>query len=1318
MPADEHKAKALFLAAIEKATAAERAAFLDGACAGEPELRRRVEALLQAHEEPDRLLGAPGSAANASDRDTSGPRAADLSPEELAVPGSRIGPYELLQRLGEGGMGVVYLAEQDRPVKRRVAVKVMKGGMESAPVIARFGQERQALAIMDHPNIARVFDAGTTDAGRPYFVMELVKGVPITRYCDQEQLTPRERLELFVPVCQAVQHAHQKGVIHRDLKPSNVLVAPYDGRPVPKVIDFGVAKATGPKLTADTPVTEVGVCVGTLEYMAPEQAELNNLDIDTRADVYSLGVLLYELLTGSPPFTPKQLRAAGYAEMMRLIREVDPPRPSTRLSASDELPGIAANRKLEPRRLTRLVQGELDWIVMKCLEKERARRYQTANGLAVDVLRYLADEPVAAGPPSRAYRLKKFLRRNRGPVVAASAILLLLLGGMVGTTMGLLRARQAERTARTDREDALKDRQRARKALDDLSSFIVEDWLGRQSGLTPEHKQLLELALVRYEEFTQETGDTPEQRSGLARAYCRVGNIRSRLGMPAEGAAALTRSIELYGTLVREYPGEPEYAEGLSIAHHNLGHLYRALRRLGDAFKAYDVARALDEELVREYPDRPLHAVHLGATYCSLGTHAREGADRPAALAWVDKAVATLEPVSRPEQRLPKARLFLSNAHLERAIVLAGLGRKADALKSLEAARALSEGLVRDYPNVRDYAKGLATALHNLALHQREMGQGEAALASHAAARSVLERLLREYPGVPDYVVALARAHNNVAVLQAELKRPREALASREAARGLLERLVRDCPDVAEHAANLATAHHHIALLAQELGQPREALVSHRAARALREQLVRDRPDVSDYAVALGGSCCNLGTNLRDRGDLDGALECYGKAIDVLGPLVEKEPALGEARLFLAYSYDNRGIVFYQLGKREEALRSYETARAHFERLIQDHPGVNEYTVDLGGTFCNVGNLLREGGQTDAALASYAQAVAALAAVPEKDPASAKARLFLGNTHTGRAIALERRGRQEEALESYEAARVVWEQLARDHPGVPGYVDDLAMVHNNVGNLLAGLGRRAEALKSLEAACALREPLVRDYPGATGYAIGLGGTYCNLGNLLEGGDDAETALAWYAKAIATLGPLVERQPKLTTARLFLHNTYAGRYDAHGRLRRHDEALKAIDRAIALDDSRNPRYRLKRAETLLRLGEYPRAADAAGEVAVTQALPPGDRYDLACVYSLCVPAAAMDARLSEAERDRLAEDYGGRAVAQLRRAIEAGYRDADHMKTDSDLDPLRQREDFRKLITELEASPKQPGRSGGPRFCGETISLLFIQRFVR
>jgi WD40 repeat protein/serine/threonine protein kinase len=445
----------IFLAALQL-DKEERPAYLDRVCAGAASLRRRLKVLLQAHAEAGSFL----EHSPADSEVGTGPYRPEGAPAE--GPGTVIGPYKLLQQIGEGGMGVVYMAEQEQPVRRRVALKVIKPGMDSKQVIARFEAERQALAMMDHLHIAKVLDAGTTPNGRPYFVMELVKGVPITRFCDREHLTLRERLELFVPVCQAIQHAHQKGVIHRDLKPSNILVTLYDGTPVPKVIDFGVAKALHQKLTERTMFTEFGAVVGTLEYMSPEQAELSGLDVDTRSDVYSLGVLLYELLTGTTPFEKKRLRQAALAEVMRIIHEEDPPKPSTRLSQSGEsLAGIAAARKTEPAKLTRLVRGELDWIVMRALEKDRARRYGTANGLARDVQRYLADEAVEACPPSAGYRLRKYARRHRRLLATAASFGLLLILGSVVSTWQAVRATQEEQKARTAAEAEAEQRQRA-----------------------------------------------------------------------------------------------------------------------------------------------------------------------------------------------------------------------------------------------------------------------------------------------------------------------------------------------------------------------------------------------------------------------------------------------------------------------------------------------------------------------------------------------------------------------------------------------------------------------------------------------------------------------------------------------------------------------------------------------------------------------------------------------------------------------------------------------------------------------------------------
>jgi WD40 repeat protein/serine/threonine protein kinase len=450
MAIDPQRVKTLFLATADIASPADRIAFLDRECAGNPELRQRVDALLKSIEQPDSFL------------QTGVHEARTVAPVDLPLferPGMRIGPYKLLQQIGEGGMGTVWMAEQAEPVRRTVALKVIKAGMDSAAVVARFESERQALALMDHPNIAKVLDAGSTDTGRPYFVMELVKGTPITKYCDAQRLTIAQRLELYVQVCHALQHAHQKGIIHRDIKPTNVLIAPYDGRPVVKVIDFGVAKATGQRLTEKTLFTEFGAVIGTLEYMSPEQAELNNQDIDTRSDIYSLGVLLYELLTGTTPLDMHRQRGTAFAAILMQIQEAEPPKPSVRLSDSKEsLPSISAQRHTEPAKLAKLVRGDLDWIVMKALEKDRGRRYETANGLARDIERYLHEETVEACPPSTLYRLRKFVRRNRNGVVAAGLLLFAILAGFAGTTWGLFEARWQRDQA--DLARAEEDRQR------------------------------------------------------------------------------------------------------------------------------------------------------------------------------------------------------------------------------------------------------------------------------------------------------------------------------------------------------------------------------------------------------------------------------------------------------------------------------------------------------------------------------------------------------------------------------------------------------------------------------------------------------------------------------------------------------------------------------------------------------------------------------------------------------------------------------------------------------------------------------------------
>ena len=524
---------------------------------------------------------------------------ASSSIDALEKPGTKIGHYILKRALGEGGFGTVYLAEQLEPVKRQVALKVIKLGMDTKEVIARFEAEKQALALMDHPNIAKVFDAGATTSGRPYFVMELVDGIPVTEYCDQHRLRTRQRLELFSEICTAVQHAHQKGVIHRDIKPSNVLVSNVDGHATPKVIDFGIAKATSARLTEKTFFTHEAQIIGTPAYMSPEQAGASDLDVDTRSDIYSLGVLLYEMLSGATPFDSVELRSAGYAEIQRIIREVEPPLPSSRASSlGPRLDETAQHQHLRGPQLIKGLKGELDWIVMKCLEKDRARRYETANGLSRDVTRYLANEPVVASPPSRTYRLKKLMIRNRAVFAAGTAMVVLLAAGVVGTGIGLVRAKQAERQAVSE---AAKSEQVARFLTDMLAGVGPSAARGRDTEMLEEILQETD------RKIGEELADQPEVD----------GEIRSHLGQTYYDLGSLEQAKEQY-EMARDLLISAHGEENADVArqYSNLGLVHEALQE----FEASETAHLKALDLRRKifagpHEDLAMNLVNLANLY-------------------------------------------------------------------------------------------------------------------------------------------------------------------------------------------------------------------------------------------------------------------------------------------------------------------------------------------------------------------------------------------------------------------------------------------------------------------------------------------------------------------------------------------------------------------------------------------------------------------------------------------------------------------------------------------------------------------------------
>jgi serine/threonine protein kinase len=491
----------IFQEALKLSSEAERIAFLARTCAGDIQLSERLNLLLEGHFKVSCFLPeAP-------------PNKPSTFEEETA---SAIGRYVLREKIGEGGCGAVYVAEQEEPVRRRVAIKVIKLGMDTRAVVARFEAERQALAMMDHPNIAKVFDGGITANGRPYFVMELVRGIRITDYCAEARLTTRQRLELFVQICQAVQHAHQKGIIHRDLKPSNVLVTLHDGQPVTKVIDFGIAKATEGRLTDKTVYTDLHQFIGTPAYMSPEQAEFSGLDIDTRSDIYSLGVLLYELLTDKTPFDATELQKGGLDEMLRTIREKEPIRPSTKLNTLriEELTTTAKRRKTETPKLIHQLRGDLDWIVMKCLDKDRNRRYESANTLAGDIKNHLNDEPVSARPPSTAYRFRKLVRRHRAASIAVAVVTLAIFLGVIVSTWALFR----ERIARRQSNDRLTA---ALTFVDDVFEKVAPTF-SNLAGAADAQEQLGQAGLRFLQRLQASAGDDPALRLSLARVFVKM----------------------------------------------------------------------------------------------------------------------------------------------------------------------------------------------------------------------------------------------------------------------------------------------------------------------------------------------------------------------------------------------------------------------------------------------------------------------------------------------------------------------------------------------------------------------------------------------------------------------------------------------------------------------------------------------------------------------------------------------------------------------------------------------------------------------------
>ena len=938
--------RSIFITALDKACPKERAAYVEEACGLDRALRQRVEQLLEIHRDGDGFLETPAVAevfpdafqvdrpavVNGSPHPGAGTVAAGGPPPDDA--GTRIGAYKLLQKIGEGGMGVVYMADQERPVRRRVALKVIKPGMDSAQVIARFEAERQALAMMDHPHIARVFDAGTTDGGRPYFVMELVQGVPVTKYCDENQLTLRERLALFVDVCHAIQHAHQKGVIHRDVKPTNVLVTLCDGRPVPKVIDFGIAKAVEQRLTERTLFTHFGMMVGTLEYMSPEQAEMSSVGVDTRGDVFSLGVLLYELLTGSTPLQRERLREAAFAEVLRRIREEEPPRPSTRLVTSGEmLATISGRRRTEPQKLTRLVRGELDWIVMRCLEKDRTRRYETVNGLARDVERYLADEPVSAGPPGAGYRLGKFARRNKALLATASAVAAALLLGTALATYGLvaarrdradaLEARAAEAQERKSAVEAkeLAERQRAAANDEAVKSAAVSRFLrdmfasaapGGPGGVNTTVREALDKAVRELDggKLAAHGGVEAAVRQTIGSAYVSLRHL-------AAAEAQLNTALALQKQLL-----DPAHAD-VAATLHAIGNLHQARGWWGTAADHYRGALAIRRKTFGE--EHELVAASLSMLADSVARDAivrKVGLDEAEAL--TNQADALVRKLGG--ERSVRAADTLAN----RGLVLGGRGDHAGAEALWRQALAIYQDLLGEKHHTVAYTK------FRLTIPLRAQGDDAGA-----------ERLLREaIAGYRDYY---GPDHPKLAV---PLDHLRQVLERRSDPEAVTVGMEWQRVELARLNTELKTLPNDPGLLTERairyshLGRVREALEDHERLLTLDPDNCESRFWAAVARLYLGDLegyreyARDLMTRFADRGDA-GVKDRVAKTFllnpppasesdfEAAGRMADEALALPHEPNVTPFLEMTRGFCEYRLGRFEACLEWVVRARNH-----------------------------------------------------------------------------------------------------------------------------------------------------------------------------------------------------------------------------------------------------------------------------------------------------------------------------------------------------------------------------------------------------
>jgi serine/threonine protein kinase len=901
MAVDPALAKSLFLAASELPDSAERADYLHRACADNEELRARVEALLRVN---DAMPLPPDEATAVAQRKVSPPITETENYSDLnAVAGMRIaGKYKLLQQIGEGGMGTVWMAEQTEPVKRRVAVKLIRTERgQSKTILSRFEAERQAIALMDHPHIAKLLDAGTTETGAPFFVMELVKGVPVTEYCDVHKLSIPDRLYLFVKICSAVQHAHQKGIIHRDLKPSNILVESHDGKPVPKVIDFGLAKATsGLQLTENTLFTGFGSVMGTPLYMAPEQANFNAIDIDTRVDVYALGVILFELLTGTTPLSRDTIKKAAIDEMLRLVREMEAPTPSSRLSSSDGKPAIAANRQMEPAKLGNFVKGELDWIVLKALSKERDRRYETANGFARDIERFLTHEPVQAGPPSTIYRLRKFVRRNRLQVIAAALVLMTLVAGVVGTSLALFEVQRQKEIALTEVNKKEKARKNTREALDTLTSDALSEWFTREQALSPVQTDVLQRLLGYYAEFAEEGGDVVEDKKGQVRALIRMGRIQRTLGDLQSAGISFRNAAELVGNATSPITADSDGLELVILVNSELSALNRAD---GDPKEAEIHCREMLAAAIRLKSETP------------------------------------------PPHQIARKRIAAARVNL--IGFLQQQKRFEEVAKELQLASAEFDQLKAELPTDGEVHENFAVLLQNHAANLIALGQTKEALQQNGRAMEIHRRATSESPGLLNPKLRLLSILRQRSAILATMRLIAEAVECRREAIQIGFSLYQTFPAVLEYRTYLADDYRSLSHHLRQQGKLDEAEKIADKGVAMVRQTVAEFPKNREVGEAFFWTLEEYSSLMRETRNLDKSEVVAREALAECNRLATLEFDSDRIRYLRARMLRFLAHVLQEQGKITESLSMRKSVLSDLARLVDDHPEVIENFRDL-----------------------------------------------------------------------------------------------------------------------------------------------------------------------------------------------------------------------------------------------------------------------------------------------------------------------------------------------------------------------------------